>query len=499
MESTTTATWVVTSTPLRRLWDRTASVGAPVLLLASSAGVWFGVFALLVVLRHDRFGTFDHDLGIWDQSVWLLSRGHGFNTVRGLGVFGFHASPALYLFVPFYWVGAGPNLLNVSMVAALTAGVIPLFAAARHHLRNDWFALVIALAFLVNYAGQWMMHETFHPEVMAVTPLLFAYLASLRERWWPFALWLVLAVAWKEDVALATFMLGFLLLLRRQRKAGIWTMALSALWFLFATQLLIPAFSPEGNFTSDLFGDLGSSPQDILATSVEDPSIPLDHLDRSDAPGYVFDLGASFGLVPFLSPTGLLIGLPQALINLLAIHNFFWTTKVHYAAMPLAAMGIAAVEGVARPRSLAVRRFLVGAMAVGAFYTAVAWGVGPLTHSYRGGFWPLDGNPRQSSLEAVLEVPGEDDSVAASYDLVPHLSHRRHIYTFPNPWQLQNWGVEGEDAHDPATVDWIVLDLAVTSPEAEQLLTEILAGTRGAEWDVVLDNGEVLVARRVGS
>lgn len=499
MLSAVPATWLVTSTPLRRPWERAVSVGAPSLLLALSAGLWFGVFALLVIMRHNRFGTFDHDLGIWDQSVWLLSRAHGFNTVRGLGVFGFHASPALYLYVPFYWVGAGPNLLNVSMVAALTAGVIPIFAAARHHLRNDWFALVIALAFLVNYAGQWMMHETFHPEVMAVTPLLFAYLASLRERWWPFALWLVFAVAWKEDVALAAFMLGLVLLLRRQRKIGLWTMALSAVWFIVATQVIIPAFSPQGNFTSSLFGDLGSSPQEILSTSLGDPTVPLDHLNRSDAPGYVFDLGASFGLVPFLSPMALLIGLPQALINLLAIHNFFWTTKVHYAAMPLAAMGIASVEGVARPRSLGVRRFLVGAMAVGAFYTAVVWGLGPGTHGYRGGFWPLDGNPSQHSLEAALDVPGADDSVAASYNLVPHLSHRRNIYTFPNPWQLQNWGVEGENPHDPATVDWIVLDLAVTSPEAEDLLTQILTGAHGAEWEVVLDNGEILIANRIGS
>ena len=151
----------------------------------------------------------------------------------------------------------------------------------RHHLANAWFALVIALAFMFNYAGQWMMHETFHPEVMAVTPILFAYVAFLKKRWWLYTGLLVYAVAWKEDVALAVFMVGFLVLVRGERRIGGATMVAALGWFLLATQVLIPLYSPEGNFTNDLFGDLGSSPTDMVATSAQDPSIPIEHLNGS--------------------------------------------------------------------------------------------------------------------------------------------------------------------------------------------------------------------------
>lgn len=460
-------------------------------------GLWFSVFAVHLYWRHDRFGTFDHDLGIWDQSAWLLANGELFNTVRGLEVFGFHVSPALYLYAPFYWLGAGPSFLNITMVAALTLGAIPVFLAARHHLGNEWHALLVAVVFLVNYVGQWMLQETFHPEVMAITPLLFAYLASLRRRWPVYAGWVVFAMSWKEDVALAVFMLGVVLLVRRQPRVGVATMAGAALWFVLATQVIVPAFSPGGNFTENLFGDLGSSPTEIVETSVTDPSIPLEHLDRADAPGYVFDLAAPFGFTPFLSPLALLIGLPQTLVNLLAIHGFFWETKVHYAALPLTAMTIAAIEGVARPRRRSVRRFLLGLMAVGACYTAINWGIAPFTQDYRSGFWPLDPPPNQAALEAAVDVPAEEDAVSASYNLVPHLSHRSNIYTFPNPWRLQNWGVEGENPHDPDLVDWLVVDLRVTQGSDEVLLEEILDGDHGTQWEVVDRSAEVLIARRV--
>src|SRR3546814_849965 len=234
-------------------------------MLAAITAVWVLVFARLVVWRQVRFGTPDHDLGIWDQAVWLLAHGESFDTIRGLHVFGFHASPALYLYVPFYWLGVGPNLLNVSMAVSIGAGAVAVFRIAMHHLENEWQSVVLSLAFLTTYAGQWMIQETFHPEVMAITPLLFAYLAALEGRWRAFSAWLLLALMWKEDVALVGIAMGLLLAYRgdrvvagvvpapRSRTMGLRAAGLCALWFVIATRLFIPAFSPEGGFTDQLF------------------------------------------------------------------------------------------------------------------------------------------------------------------------------------------------------------------------------------------------------
>ena len=68
----------------------------------------------LAALRHDRFGTFGFDLGIYDQAAWLLSRARDpFVTVRGLEAFGHHVNSILFFIAPFYRFGAGPHFLLV--------------------------------------------------------------------------------------------------------------------------------------------------------------------------------------------------------------------------------------------------------------------------------------------------------------------------------------------------------------------------------------------------
>ena len=96
-------------------------------------------------------------------------------------------------------------------------------------------------------------------------------------------------------------------------------------------------------------------------------------------------------------------------------------------------------------------------------------------------------------MEAAVLAPAGDDAVAATYNFVPHLTHRRNIYTFPNPWQASNWGVRNEDQHDPATVDWLIIDRTTLGPGPEALLEEILAT---GEWEVRSTTDDVLVAQR---
>ena len=51
--------------------------------------------------------------------------------------------------------------------------------------------------------------------------------------------------------------------------------------------------------------------------------------------------------------------------------------------------------------------------------------------------------------------------------LVPHLSHREYIYTFPNPWRSSNYGAGGTlvTPPDQNTIDDLVVDTdAVTCP-----------------------------------
>lgn len=478
-------------------------LGPPRVVLTCGIAVFVIIFGHLVYLRHERFGSFDFDLGIYDQAVWLLAHGHGFDTVRGLGVFGNHVNLAFYLLVPFYWLGAGPHFLNLVMIVSVGLGAIPVFRLARHWLTDEWHALIPAVAFLLHFTNQWMLQETFHAEVVAIAPFLMAYVAATEKRWRAYVGWMVFAVAWKEDIALAAFMVGLLLAVRGHRRddpvmrrVGAGTVVTALLWLVICTRLIIPAFSPEGVFYEDFFGPLGDSPAALADTAVTNPTAITRQLETANAVGYVRDLTAPYGFTPFLAPGVLLIGLPQALVNLLSGNGFTWNVRFHYAAMPVAAATLAMVEGIGRRRRLATRRILLGLVAACSLATTAAWGISPISTYYREGFWPLTPNLRQSELERAVHTPPADASVAATYLLVPHLTHRRSIYAFPNPWQAQNWGVHDERQHDPDSVDWLVIDRTTLSTELDDLLHHILDTE---DWTLVVAEDDLVVAHRAGA
>jgi hypothetical protein len=81
-----------------------------VVLLGGMMALFVGTFVWLTWLTHARFGSFGFDLGIFDQGVWLLSRLRDpFVTIRGLPLFGDHASYILVLVAPLYWLWADPH------------------------------------------------------------------------------------------------------------------------------------------------------------------------------------------------------------------------------------------------------------------------------------------------------------------------------------------------------------------------------------------------------
>jgi hypothetical protein len=62
---------------------------------------------------------------------------------------------------------------------------------------------------------------------------------------------------------------------------------------------------------------------------------------------------------------------------------------------------------------------------------------------------------------------------------VPHLAERQRIYSFPNPWRIQYYGVEGTKKPDPARIEWLILDETVLGSEQDIALVECIkaAGT----------------------
>ena len=98
--------------------------------------------------------------------------------------------------------------------------------------------------------------------------------------------------------------------------------------------------------------------------------------------------------------------------------------------------------------------------------------------------------------DAALRRIPQGAAVTASFYLVPHLTHRVHVYEFPNPFIATNWGAPGSRRPNPADVDYLLVDRRGTTPEQEQLMSR-LAGP-GGEFEVIAQEGPITVARRRG-
>ncbi len=473
--------------------------------LAVAVAAWVLTFGYLVWLRQARFGSFGFDMGIYDQAVWLISRSlipgflspghHGlFITVRGLSVWGQHANVALYLLAPFYWLGAGPQFLDLVQVASEAVAAVPVYLLARHYLKSQALALALAVALLLHPALQFFVQEEFHPDVMAITPLLFAYYFSVRRRWLAFSLCAVLAVAWKEDVALAVAVLGLVIAARGDQRIGLAVTGAALAWFVLVLEVILPAGNGSRAFFVAFFPDLGSSPPQIVADAILHPIVVYDHLATSGARSYLWQMTVPFGLVPLAALPIVAIGLPQALVNLLSVNSFTRAMTDHYAALPLAALVLATVEGVrVLSRSASVRSFLVGFVLAASLAATLVWGPSPVGARYRQGNWPLDRDPALGAKRAAVALVPPGAAVSASYDLDAHLAHRYQVYEFPNPWVLSNWGVDNKHGPPPSVVQWLALDLPRLGASDTATFDHVMAG--GA-FRVVFDRHGVLVAKR---
>ena len=99
-------------------------------------------------------------------------------------------------------------------LVAQASGAIAMFLLGRDVLRSRWCGVALAAALLLNPTYQWLMWEFFHPDAVAIGPLLFAYWAARQQRWGWFAVAAGIALSCKEDVALAIVMLGLILAFR---------------------------------------------------------------------------------------------------------------------------------------------------------------------------------------------------------------------------------------------------------------------------------------------
>ncbi|MBA3015550.1 MAG: DUF2079 domain-containing protein [Proteobacteria bacterium] len=477
--------------------------------LAAMIATYTLVFGYLTWSQQANFGTFGYDMGIYDQGIWLLSRFKTpFLTVRGLNYFGHHVNLITLLFVPFYWLGAGPKFLYLAQTVVLGLGALPLWLLAKDRLGGPWVALVPAGAFLLYPSLEWINWWHFHPDALIITPLIFAWWLASRRSWKWFAVAVGGCLASKEDAALALLVMGGLIFaqgwwMRRQgpepsggsgvMTAGLLTMSVSVMWWLLCTKLIIPSANDgQGPFYGNLFPGFGSSVIEVVSGIIRNPVVLWEAGTRADCLIYYLKLFAPVAGLCLLSPVTL-IGLPQLLVNVISAHGYTHDIKYHYSAIITAAVFLGTVEALSR---LSKRKIWVIPGVVVLLCAAVwfnrEWSPSPFGKSFRTGIWasPHDKHP---AVRAALALVPSDARVTATYYIVPHLSQRQGIYEFPNPFITANWGIDGENPGNPEDINFLVLDTTLNG-DKKDLYDQLIAPN--GPFEIVFSLDGIVVAHR---
>jgi len=468
----------------------------PLLATYVVTAFWAGLFTYLIWRRHDHFGTFAFDISVYDQAVWLLSQGKSpFITVRGLHFFGFHANIAMFAFVPAYWLGGGIHVLNIAQAVSLAAGAIPVHLIARDRLGGSWFGFSAAAIYLLNPTIQWLVWETFHPESMAILPLLYAIWFALNHRWKAMGVALMLALLWKEDIALSVTMFGIYLLVTnpKARRVGIAVMLAGLAWWQLTGKVLIAHFNQGSAFYTTWFGDLGSSASEIAKTTITQPSKVIPKFQDPTSVNYAWEMLRPFGFIALLAPWALMIAAPQVFVNTIANQTFFRNYQAHYAAVPVVAILWAFVEAVRlwgwKP---SLRWGLVSAAILASLWSSYYSGMTPWsTDAFA---WAPERSVFYDQQRAAVDTVPDDASVSAIYNLNPHLAQREHIYEWPNPWIPRNWGNDDvANVPDPGIIEYIVVDRTLLG-DTTDFFAELMAD---GDFEILYDEGNQVVAQRV--
>ena len=310
----------------------------------------------------------------------------------------------------------------------------------------------------------------------------------------------------REDAALAVIMLGVVLVItnrhsitrRRDMMMGAITAGVGVVWYVVATQLVIPHFNngSQAFYLEFFYGEWGGSFGGIARNVLRHPDRVINLAMKPDRKDFYYKLLLPLGGFAILAPLHLLMAAPQMLASVIGAQPYARQILYQYPSIMIAPIVIASIEGA----HFLWRRFrfmkwgLYVWLLVAVYLSNVAWSNSPIGNGFV--IWIQD-DPRREAFDEALDLIPGDAVVVSSYNIGPHLSHREDSYDWPNPFWPGYWGnFDCERFPSASVVEYMVLDMALFPP-GDLNRTFIDALIEEEQFEVIFDEQLVMVAKRI--
>jgi uncharacterized membrane protein len=440
--------------------------------------------------RYWWFGAGGKDLGLFHQTIWLLSRFETpFNTVMGMHAFADHLEFGDLLVAPVMWVWPDAGALLLFQALVVGAGAIPVFLLTRRKLDSQLAAWAMVGVYLFGIDLQQAVMFDYNPTTVGAAIIPWVVWAFERERPVAFGFLLAALALTKENLVLYGLALCLSLALgTTRRRLPLAAAAALAVFFVVEMKVIFPLFAQAG-FRHLRFEAMGGSAAEIVATALESPyqALALLFTPGNKVNGMVAPF-STVAFVCFLAPRWVLAFLPILAERFWSSHTNRWW-GFHYGAGVGVLATLAAVDGLARLKSFAARREprLFGMAVAVVFVSALfvsglgRFGPGPLW-LWRQPYFTTPGD--RTDAAAILATVPALGPVAAQNHLLPFLSGRREIFEITRP----------------ITAELVVLDLAQSAwPFEPQYARELARELLGGGYGVVACEGQALILQRGAS
>jgi len=300
--------------------------------------LWQSASFLLNRSLYDNLLVPHGDSAMYEEHLWNTWHGKGFRSYLDQGLFlGEHIQVVHLLLLPLHMLWPHYLLLEWLSTACLAICVVPIFSMARRWSGSSQAALWLALAWLLYFPMHYLDIaidlKTLRPSCYGLPALFWGIDLAERRRLKSAGVCFLIALLTQEDFALITGGIGLVLWVLRWRTAELdqraiarWSAGLavaSAAWVLLAVLVVIPAFrGGEVVHYSRYFGDLGSSPGDLLKTALTQPAKVAAILFSQRTLLYVVVLSVPLALLPLRRPLLLLAGgATFAMLSLIQLGN----------------------------------------------------------------------------------------------------------------------------------------------------------------------------------
>lgn len=436
----------------RRLRDPIHRVGrvlrrVPVLVLVAMVLAFAAHMAFYTIRQHAQLMTYSWDLGIFNNMMWNLLRGHWFKAAPVLGPEGshiqFHATFGAYLLLPFYALWQTPQMMLIIQASLLGLAAIPLYLVARRRLESRWMGLVFAYVYLVHAPLHGPIFYDFH--FLTLAPFFVGwviYCFEANKRGWLIFSWLA-AVSIREEISAGLGVAALYYLLSGMRTRAAWAMGVaSAVYFLVVKFYVMPLHGPTEDSFAWIFKDLIPPGEvgfaGVLRTLVTNPVYTLNTVFTSEKFTYLLKTLGPVLLLPMRHSVIWILCLPAILFTLLATgYPPLIETKFQYTSnwTPYVLLGAVFVLDVWRRRDIVRYAAAVPALCVAATLFSYNGGAIFQKNSFLAGFhqvnfgWTKALQKQHHDLYELIDKIPADASVSACEMIVPQISSRENAYT----------------------------------------------------------------------